>query len=91
MQMTIKQLMECANQLRDQANSKEYAAEKYRQDLNALKDPYEDFSIMPEDVKKKAYDLERVIKCRQEQATAYTVLAETIENKNVLVNLGVNL
>ena len=91
MQMTIKQLMECATQLREQADSKEYTAERYRQELNALKDPYEDFSTMPEDVKKKAYDLERVIKKRQEQATAYMVLADAIEEKKVLVNLGVNL
>lgn len=91
MQMTIKQLMECATELRAQAEASAYAAEHYRKDLNELKDPYEDFNTMPEDVKKQAYTLEQVIKKRQEQATAYIVLADAIEEKKVLVNLGVNL
>lgn len=91
MQMTIKQLTECAEQLRNQADSKMYVIQKYREELNELKDPYEDMLTMPEELKRKAYDLERIIRTRQEQATAYTLLADAIEEKKVLVNIGVNL
>lgn len=86
--MGLEQFMECAYALRDQADSKEYSAQKYREELNALKDPYEDVMNMPEELKKKAHDLERIIHARQEQETAYRVLADFIANKVIEFEIG---
>ena len=86
--MGLEQLMECVYALRDQAASKEYCAQKYREELNALKDPYEDVLVMPEELKKKAYELEGIIRTRQEQETAYRVLSDFIANKVIEIEIG---
>jgi len=91
MQMTIKQLMECATALRDDAETMEKIATNYRQQLEELVHPYEDKSAMPEEERKTAYAYEQHIKEYGDRECAYTLLADAIEEKKVLVNLGVNL
>lgn len=91
MQMTIKQLMACAELLKQEANVMENTVADYRSRLDTLAGPYEDYSTMPETDKKIAITYEQRIKEYGDLECAYTLLADAIENKNVLVNLGVNL
>ena len=91
MQMTIKQLMMCATALRDNAETMEKIVTDYKKQLEELAHPYEDKSMMPEEDRKTAYIYERNIKEYGDRECAYTLLADAIEEKKVLVNLGVNL
>ena len=91
MQMTIKQLMECARVLRSHAETMEIVVNNYRSQLKELTHPYEDKSTMPEGDSKAAYNWEQNIKEYGDRECAYLLLADAIEEKQVLVNFGVNL
>ena len=91
MQMTIKQLSYCAAILKEEAETADRLLQDARKQLDEFVHPYEDPSQMTDTDKKTALIYEQRIKRYGEQETAYLALADAIENKNVLVNLGVNL